>query len=158
MKKSRFLWILIDERQRLSNDRLLRFKHGRKEITVPRVISADPFYKDDVLIYGDFTVFKHASQSYMCIIGQIVNFCNDATLKKDKRFPYSYCILNINKSVMLTLSPCFSVQNTGRLTPYKNVEYSVKKYVCTVNSNVINFETNGIGRHNARKLKSILNL
>jgi hypothetical protein len=164
MKKSRFIWILKDEKDRVSTDRLSRFIPRKKEITVPRVISMEPFYKDTSLTHGDFVIFKHSLNTYLAVVGQIINFHKETDTngepiktKKGRKFSFSFCILNDkNKNVHLTLSPCYSIQNTGGLIMYQNSVYSVKRYVNSVNPNILNFHNMSIGRNNARKLSELI--
>jgi hypothetical protein len=156
MKKTRFLWILHDEKHRLSSDRLIRFREGKKEMTVPRVISKEPFYVDTALTHGDFVIFNHSLRSYLAIVGQIINFSYDAKTKKARKYSYSYCIINVNKKVKITLSPCYSVQNTGKLIPYDKVVFEIDQYKSSVKSNVINFNNLCIDPYNVEKLENIL--
>jgi hypothetical protein len=70
--------------------------------------------------------------------------------------PCSYCIINVNKKVKITLSPCYSVQNTGKLIPYDKVVYEIDQYKSSVKSNVINFNNLCIDPYNVEKLENIL--
>jgi hypothetical protein len=156
MKKSRFIWILRDEKQRISTDRQFRFREGRKEITVPRIVSDEAFYKDNALLHGDFMVLKHHLNSYIAIIGQIVNFNFVATTKKARKFPYSFCVVNINRNVEITMSPCYSVQISGDLVALNNVTCSIKSYICSLKSKTLNLSNMSIKDEDVTKLKSFL--
>ncbi|KAL7041904.1 hypothetical protein ACKWTF_000948 [Chironomus riparius] len=108
----------------------MRFRSGRKEITIERVITEDNFYKNKALVHGDVICMKSDLDTNVCIIGKVMNFKYEhETAKKDKKFPFSYVILNINKKVSLRLSPCVYVTKRAKLMPCNLKYIPISSYI-----------------------------
>jgi len=131
MKKTRFLWMLGNEKERISSDRLLRFRQGRKELSVRRVTTDDIFFRDTALIPGDNICAKFKERDSMCIYGKVVKFqYSTGSSKKDKRFSYNHLIIDINKDTIIRLSPCCIIDKKRKikLCPLKFI--NIDDYVC----------------------------
>lgn len=157
MKKSRFLWIMSEEKLRVSTDRLYRFQRGRKETIVERIISNDIFYKDSCLSFGDYVVFKLPSSDDLCAVGQIMHFEFNGTTKKSRKFPYTFCIFEINKNVWTRLSPCYKVNARGSLVESELKCFHVKNYIFTSKIDNFDFKNLVISRPVLRKLREKIN-
>lgn len=155
MKKTRFLWILIDEKHRISPDRLFRFQKGKREMTIQRVVSNATFFVDNALIHGDYVCFKQGIAKYLGILGQIINFQFDESLKSKRAFPYSYCILDLNKKVKIFLSPCYFVTHSGQLEPLTYTTFHVNRYVCSINIQKLDIPCRLISSNDLRSLKRL---
>ncbi len=154
MKKTTFLWILREEKNRVSSDRLLRFRKGRKEIVVERISSVDFFFKDKALILGDFVLFRTKAKAKLCVLGQIINFSFQGKTKAERRFPFSHCILEKNKNVVVTLSPCFLVSKNGKFENCYDVIYDVSEYIASTKKDHANFEKFCFEKNILQKLKN----
>lgn len=155
MKKTRLLWNLIDEKSFISADRNLRFRKGKQEKVIERIYSNDFFYKDVAITFGDYVVVSHGVRGYDCVIGQVVGFSRNSETKSKKKFPFSFCIFEVNQNVMMTLSPCYAVQ-IDRLEHYVNVTTSVKSYKCTVGKNALSLQNLKLNYHAVSVLKKFL--
>jgi len=145
MKKSRFLWMLDNEKDRISNDRMLRFRQARKELTVDRLITDDPFYRDTALIPGDIICVKFKDKDSMCIVGKAVKFqYPNSSKKKDKRFPYKYLILETNTDIAIRVSPCFVIDKKRRIKACPLKFINVNNYVCSVKPGAIDFSKQNV--------------
>lgn len=160
MTKQNFVWTLFgEESERVSTDRLQRFKSKKSEKVPNRVKSPTNFYKDTALTFGDIVVLKNGSNNGICVGGQIVNFEFDTktSKKKDRKFPFSFCILNINENVLIKLSPCVEISRRGYVTPYETKSFfHVNTYCVSVKKNLLNFESARFDRHLLKALKNIL--
>jgi len=154
MKKTKFLWLLTDEKFRVSTDRSLRFRSGRKEVNIARVITEDFFYKNTALVHGEIVCVKSSLKANVCIIGQIINFkYSDETSKRDKKFPFSYAILEINKSISMRLSPCAYITKRGKLN-ICNIKYiHISNYMLSVKQNCIELSGASISQRMLTLLK-----
>lgn len=83
IEKKTFCWLLNDEYQKLSNDRVLRFQSSKKESNLKI-----PTPGQQVIKIGDWCQFKFKNQN---IVGQILGFIflNKQT-KKESRYPHSF--------------------------------------------------------------------
>ncbi|KAL7046016.1 hypothetical protein ACKWTF_002442 [Chironomus riparius] len=128
-----------------TTDRSMRFRSERKEITIERVITEDNFYKNKALVHGDVICMKSDLDTNVCIIGKVMNFKYEhETAKKDKKFPFSYVILNINKKVSLRLSPCVSVTKRAKLMPCNLKYIPISSYILSVKENHIDLSGTSI--------------
>lgn len=154
MKKTRFLWILGNEKERISTDRLQRFKQGKKELTPERVITDDVFYRDTALILGDLICVKVNDKKSMCIVGKVMKFqYSCSTSKKEKHFTFKYLIIGINKDIEIRVSPSFIIDNKRNIKscPFKFV--NVNQYVCSVKNGAIDFSKKNVNPHAFQVLK-----
>jgi hypothetical protein len=160
IKKSAFLWIMTEESQRVSTDRLYRFRNKRQEIAVQRVSSSEDFFVDTALTFGDYVVMKLDDKSILCIVGQIVEFEKNVekTSKRARNFPFSYCILSVNKEIIVKLAPCFAISRRGGVkTCYeKTCHFDVKSYVRSVKKSAFQFDDVNIDRQVLNRLKIAL--
>lgn len=158
MKKSHFLWLLEDEKHKVSTDRMQRFKEGRKEQQVEKVKSNEKFFKDKVLDIGDFICMKDLSGKNLCIIGKIINFrYTEKTQKNEKRFPHKNLIVEGNKIVGIKLIPSYVITKTRKIMMFSCEYIKLSHYVCSVNKNVIDF-TKSISAVNYALLEEKINL
>jgi hypothetical protein len=147
IKKSTYLWMLREEKHRVSCDRLYRFKRGKKEIVVDRVISDEHFYKDSALIYGDYAIFKIAATSDLCVLGQVVNFEKNGKSKKERKFSFTYCILEINQNVTVRLSPCYKISVKGKISLYEKPFFTVPEYVASTKIEYFDLNSSNVHRN-----------
>lgn len=157
MKKSTFLWIMCEEKLRVSTDRLYRFHRGRKETVVERIISNETFYKDSCLSFGDYVVFKTPVTKNLCVVGQVMNFEFNGVSKKTRKFPFTFCIIEINKNVWIRLSPCLTVTDRGCLEESGHKCFHVKDYICTTKISHFDLTHLVVNRFILGKLKRVVN-
>lgn len=156
MKKTTFLWIVNEEKNRVSPDRLLRFMRGKQEIKIDRVVTHDAVYKDLCLTFGDITAFRVTHSNDLCVIGQVINFENEGNTKSQRNFPYSFCIFEINKNAWIKLSPCFMISKRGALTESNHKSFHVSSYIASLKSDSFNFKSTIVSRLILRELKKFL--
>lgn len=84
IKKKTFCWLLNDEYQKLSNDRILRFQSSKKKQQNLKI----PTLGQLVIKIGDWCQFKFEKKNN---VGQVLGFIllNKKT-KKDSRYPHSF--------------------------------------------------------------------
>lgn len=156
--KSRLLWLLQDEKNRVSSDRLMRFRQGRREITVERIITDNIFYRDNALMPGDIVCLKSESKNDLCIIGKIASFkCSTGSSKGEKKFPFSFYIIGLNKDVLLGLSPCVIVDKKKKLKQTGFMYFDDTSYLFSVKSNFLNLSEKTISARNFSVLKQHVN-
>lgn len=140
MKKSHFLWILEDEKHKVSTDRMQRFRQGRKKIQVEKIKSDDKFFEDTVLDIGDLICMIDRTGHNLCIVGRIINFrYTEKSKKKEKRYPFKNLILDLNKNVAIRMFPCHVINKNRKIITFSADYIDISQYVCSVRKNVIDF-------------------
>lgn len=110
IKKKSFCWLLNDEHNKLSNDRMIRFQSGRgakNSVLQPRLQSLPIVERDGISIkIGDWCQFRHGKG---VVIGQVIGFLylNKKT-KKEAR--YSSQCASVSDKALGVLGNWFSVQ------------------------------------------------
>jgi hypothetical protein len=101
---------MLDESQRVSSDRLLRFQQNKKEKIVERVCTPQNFYKDTALTFGDYVIFLESEKKDLnFIIDQIVSFAFDTSsrMKKDRKFDLIFLYWKLFLMLMLSFPALF---------------------------------------------------
>lgn len=158
IKKSRFLWILGNEKERISIDRMQRFKQGRKkELTVERITTDKWFYRDTAIIAGDWICTKFNVEDSICIIGKIVKFqYSESSTKKEKRFTYKYLIVGLNKDIEVRVSPCYIIDKKRKIKSCPLKFVNVNQYACSVKKNAIDFSKKNVNSDIFQLLKKCI--
>lgn len=145
-----------EEKLRVSSDRLYRFHRGKKETVVERVISNDVFYKDTCLSFGDYVILKSPVTRSLCVIGQVMGFEFNGDSKKSRKFPFTFCIFEINKNVWVRLSPCFTISDRGSLVESKYKCFFINNYICTTRITHFDFTNLVVSRSVLQELKKFI--
>lgn len=164
IRKSTFLWLLQEEKERVSTDRLERFRSGKTEVLVERVVSTNHFFVDSAITFGDFALFRKKSnesnKKFTFYIGQVINFEKEGKNKRERKFPFSYCILENNKKLIVKLAPCYEIVKStrlaGRLKESSVQFFAVSDYVSSSKMGYFDIENLVIERDIMRSMKDLM--
>lgn len=157
IKKSKLLWLLQDEKAKVSSDRSIRFRTGKKDMIVERIQSDSAFYVDKVLQPGDYICIKYNSKDYICVVGQIIKFKNlEGNTKLEKRYPYKNYIIGVNKNVSVRFLPSYFIDKRGRLISCDLKYFKISNYLFSVKPEVLNVSRNRLDSRNFILLKEKL--
>lgn len=141
---TKFLWLIQDGIETVSNDRLLRFNTAvKKDWEVTPLAPYEVLAIRSFISIGEIiTIIDAELNTYF--IGQIACFktTTEGRKKSDRRFGYDAVFFNENKSVEFLLYPMAKVLSSTQLEAKENRDkyYSASSYINTINSQFVNFE------------------
>lgn len=140
-----------EESERVSTDRLYRFRDSKKEMPVERITSSQNVYTDKALTFGDLVIFNVIHNDFICVAGQIIGFervieknaeknhekdkqkDDEKSTKTCRNYPYNFCILSVNENIRVKVSPCVSISRRGDKKAFHDMEFfDVKSYVASI--------------------------
>lgn len=138
MKKSTLCWLLNDK-ERLTSDRLKRYVYGGTSDPNNCGLPSTPIYKQDYFKKGDYII---VNMNGGFALGEILNFqrCNQKTLKS-KRFSKRTCGSSTNE-IGLLANAWYLIDENGSLTKMISSDYiAADNYVYHVRPEFFNLET-----------------
>lgn len=156
-KKSTLLW-LLNEKCKISNDRLQRYVHNQRRLdrlNAENVIQpiTPAFNQKSFIAKDDHVIFRHGSNF---ILLEVLNFqyLFEKTLKK-KRYSKSVCPTESEKPVGAN-GNCYLISNDLKLFHIKDSQYwDVKNYLCHTDKSYYNIKENTYSDKIFDYLKSI---
>jgi hypothetical protein len=169
-----------EESERISTDRLYRFRNSKKETLVERITPTQNVYTDTALTFGDFVIFNVIHKDFVCVAGQIISFervrekkeeqnhqnddeqddiqDEEKSTKKGRNYPYNFCILSMKEKVRVKVSPCVSISRRGDKKAFHEIEFfNVKSYVATIQKCNFNLDiTETIPRSLMNEIKNVM--
>jgi len=140
VKKTFLLWLLQDQKSKVSNDRMIRFRTGKREVVIERVESESSFFVDKAIVPGDFICLSINVKGSICVVGQVLKFkYSEGTSKSDRRYPFNNFIVDLNKNVIVRLSPSYFVDKKGIFKTCSVEYFDMANYVCSIRKSSLDF-------------------
>ncbi|KAG5672701.1 hypothetical protein PVAND_002810 [Polypedilum vanderplanki] len=138
-KVSKFLYIIQEDIQKISADRLARFLTTEKNEILPEPMPDVPLRKRQSISLGNFIlVSRKNDQTAFC--GRIIKFINSKGISKaTKKYKFSSVFFAMNPGIDFFLFPCFSILTGGKLKEEICCDkwFTESEYVCTINDKYV---------------------
>lgn len=144
INKSKVLWTMQDERERVSTDRLLRFQTRKKRNTgnyEVTVVQAGQYISTfNGLERGQLIVMKLDASSFL--LGFVIKFRYKGKKRKiERRYTHDTLVFDLNNNTETQLMPCFKFSSTQNCLKemYFSKFIEVSKYVCHLSKDSVDF-------------------
>jgi hypothetical protein len=149
---SRFFWLIQEDIERVSNDRLIRFhSNARQEEWKPTPLGNLKLVERDSISIGEIVMAKCSTFS-QTLLGVVLKFAKaspentteettEPSTKAAKKFYFNTLRFQVNKNVEFFLHPCYFLNEDNSLTLNEGFSTLLDKnsYICTVNKNLVDF-------------------
>jgi hypothetical protein len=142
---TRLLWMIQEDVEKISNDRLLRFQSKSFSEYRPTPLGNEIRAERTSITIGEI-VIANSPKSHQSLLGIVIKFRKKLTSQKqsaqERKFVYTSLIFGTNKNVEFLLHPCYSIVDDFSLVRNEDWDYYLDEsnYVATVNENYVNFE------------------
>lgn len=142
LPKSTFLWTIIEDSERVSTDRLMRFhsKNRGKEFTYQWEDDGSRIFKPNGIKRGQWIMMRWSDENLL--LGQVIKFqYAKQTSKLKKRYTYESVIFGVNTGTEVQLAPRYLVNRSGAMIDEFSRNYTgIENYICHIRHNVLDFE------------------
>jgi hypothetical protein len=113
-KVSKLLYVIQEDVERISNDRLERFISTSKGEMIPESMGDSVIKKRLSISLGDFVFVANSRGNLFC--GRVIKFqYTTGKTKAAKKYKYKSVFFNLNHNVKFFLQPCFTLDPSGQL-------------------------------------------
>jgi hypothetical protein len=153
-KISKFLYVIQENIERVSTDRLTRFHTSENHEMVAETFTTEHKACESVSL-GDFVmVCVDSTTEVFC--GRVIKFQkSNSTTKSSKKFKFTSLFFRINNDVEFFLYPRYTVRTNGvlELSVSYNQWFKNENYVCTIHETQVDETGKKISQNICTKLR-----